>query len=993
VIAPGASVQVSVAFQAPTGAAIGSIRTASLDIKSNDADQPLLSIALRGLVTVGTGGANEPSLQRILDLWAIPTHVGDADPNTTDLFSTAQPIQAPNDEIAATHLVKAGAGPVSLQVLGTFGASTTPAVRVGWYDAGSPTGRTQLYTVPSTEAQTVDTQVNGTLSFDPGARDFGFYSIWPAFSNREVFSEDSLNTAENTVANKHKVRYYNLRDGAGNIVPDALIMAHEDFANAPNGNYDNNDVIAIIRNVRPAPGGPEIGTENLDGSPYYDRLAFSRIQTNPPGNGMHDTATIRLRNTGDAPLNVSGVAIASGPFQVVSAPGLPGAIAPGGVADVTVRFIATGGLISAGTLRVTSNDADESTVDIPLDGYWQSVPENGQEPSLQEVLNVLDVHTVLQNPGQSLTNGGKIEAVGDEVVSPFWMRASPDRPVSVRQLAAFHTSNEGHTVRWYPKGNTASLSDVLTHSTLDAQSLLPRNAANTGPASGSFSPATTAPFGFKIQGEWSDPTLNKVTGGHATDQGHHVRFFTYRDRTGAVVRDTWLMIMDFSGVNYDYNDNVYVVTNVRPETPPAPGGIVAQVRPEGGFVVAWQPNAEGRTSGYNVYRSTNASSGFVKLNGAPVTTPFADVTASRGGTYFYRVTAVDNWGGESSPSVTVRTDVTAPAQVQGLTATSQPDRIILSWTANADTDLAGYRVLRSDMPDGVYTDLTGPTPITGTTFVDTVSPGGFTWHYRVVAVDMSGNESEPAAASAERPGGLGVLLVPPITVDARGATSYTFSATFSNNAQITPEGLASAMLVTGPGGFTQTATVGAVNGRTVSFSIVPPGGTWDSNDNGTYTISIAANAVGDGAGNFIPAQPLGTFEVAVAPDPVQTEDLGVITRVGKRFKGNFVRRATLAPGIPTQYRFQITEPAKIKSMLTKFKDNLDLDLRDAAGNVLLSSARPGRKAEKLIRALPAGTYVIRVTHAGTAPTPYAFKLLVGKPSKKDLALLGVTQVR
>ena len=61
--------------------------------------------------------------------------------------------------------------------------------------------------------------------------------------------------------------------------------------------------------------------------------------------------------------------------------------------------------------------------------------------------------------------------------------------------------------------------------------------------------------------------MNKVTGGHATDQGHHVRFFAYRDRTGAVVRDTWLMIMDFSGVNYDYNDNVYVVSNLRPETP------------------------------------------------------------------------------------------------------------------------------------------------------------------------------------------------------------------------------------------------------------------------------------------------------------------------------------------------------------------------------------------------------------------------------------------
>jgi hypothetical protein len=995
-IAPGASAQVTLALQAPAGTAVGSVRTATLEVKSNDADQPLVTVSLRGLVTAGTGGANEPSLQKVLDVWGIPTVVGDADPSTADLYSTAQPIQTPNDEIAATRLVKAGAGPVTMQMLGVFGVSSSPALRFGWYDAGSPTGRQQLFTVANTEAQGVAPPVNGTLSFDPGAKGFGFYSIWPGFSNREVFSEDLLNTQELTPANQHKVRYYRLKDGAGNVVPDALIMAHEEFVNAsPNGNYDNQDVVAIVRNVRPAADGPEIGTDNLDAAPYYDRLAFAKIQNNPVGNGMHDTATIRLRNTGTAPLNVTGVSIASGPFAVVSAPGLPGTIPVGGTADVTVQFTATGGRVSPGTLRITSNDADEATLDVALAGYWQIEPENAHEPSLQEVLGVLDVHTVLQNPGQLLTNGGKIEAVGDEVVSPYWMRASPDRPVSVRQLAAFHTSNEGHTVRWFPKGSTASLGTVLTHSVNDAQTLLPRNATNNGPASGSFSPSTSQAFGFKIQNEWSDPTMNTVTGGHATDQGHHVRFFAYKDRTGAVVRDTWLMIMDFAGVNYDYNDNVFVVTNMRPETPGAPAGIVAQVRPEGGFTVAWQPNTDGRTSGYNVYRSLNGSSGFVKLNASPINTPYADATASRGATYFYRVTAVDNWGGESAPSATVQTDLTPPAQVQGLTATSQPESIILSWAANTDPDLVGYRVLRSDLPDGLYTNLSGPTPIVGTTFVDTVSPGGFTWHYRVVAVDASGNQSEPAATSADRPGGPGVVLVTPTDVTAGGATSYGFGAAFSNAVQLSPEALAGAITVTGPGGFGQAATAGATNGRTVSFSITPPGGSWNSADSGTYTISVEGNKLGDGAGNFIPAGVLGTFQVSIAPEypgatPQNPIDLGTVTAVGRRFKGKFVQRDTLVPGSKTDlfYSFTVTQPAKLKASLAKMKDNLDFELRDASGNVLLTSNKPRRKGEKLVRPLSAGTYLLHVTHVGTAQTLFTMKALVGKPSKKDLALLG-----
>jgi hypothetical protein len=984
-VAPNESIQITLALQAPTGTPVGSIRTASLNVKSNDADTPAFSVALRGLTMAGTGGTNEPSLQRVLDAWAIPTNVGDADPNSTDLFSNTQPIQTPNDEIAATRLVKAGAGPVTIQPLGVFGVTSTPALRFGWYDAGSPTAKTELFTVPSSQSQSLSPDVSGNTSFDPGAKSFGFYSIWPGFSNREVFSEDLLNTQETTPANQHKVRYYALKDAAGNVVPDAVIMAHEEFVNATNGNYDNQDIVAIIRNVRPAPAGPEIGTENLDGAPWYDRLEFNRIQNNP-GNGVHDTATLRVRNTGNSPLNVTGISIASGPYQVISATGLPGTLAPGAAADVQVKFVATGGRVSTGVLRITSNDADEGTLDVPLAGYWQVQPENQQEPTLPEILSVFDIRTVLQNPGQSLTNGGKLEAVGDEVLSPYWLRAQPDKPVTVRQLAAFHTSNEGHTVRWFSKGNTGSLNTVLQHSTLDAQSLLPRNAANTGPATGSFTPSGTTPFGFKIQGEWSEPALNTVTGGHATDQGHHVRFFPMRDRSGQIVKDAWLMIMDFSGVNYDYNDNVYVITNMRPENPPAPVGPLATVRPEGGFNVAWQPNTDPRTAGYNVYRSTNASSGFVKVNQAPIgITGFADATVARGATYYYRVTAVDKWGGESAASATVRTDVTPPAEVQSLAATPQPDSILLSWAANADADLGGYKVLRSDQPDGVYTLISGATPIPTTTFNDTASPGGFLWYYRVVAVDVSGNESAPAMVSAERPGGLAVVLAAPPVASA-GATSYSFNVTFSNTVQLTPDSLANAFTVSGPGGFSQAATPGTTSARTVTFTVTPPGGSWDSADSGTYTVSLAANKIGDGAGTFMPAQDLGNFDVNV---PIVPVDLGAFGQNGKKFGGKRIQKQTLTPGAEAYYSFTLTAPARVKAMLGKLKDNADLELRDANGNVIVSSAKPGKKPEKLIRPLPAGTYLVRLVGTGTQATPYVMKLMVGKPTKKDRVALGL----
>ena len=990
-IAPGAAVQLTLAFQAPSGT-VGAIKTAALEIKSNDPDQQTIAIALRGLPTAGTGGANEPSLQRILNLYNIGTNVGDADPNTGDLYSNAQPIVGPNDELPGTRLVKAGPGPVTVETLAVFGVSTNPSVRLGWYDAGSPQGRTELFTVNSADSQSVAPSVNGNTAFDPGAKSFGFYSIWPGFSNREIFSEDALNTIEATAANRHKVRYYRLKNPDGSVVPNALVMAHEEFINAPNGNYDNQDVVAIVRNVNVAPEAPEIGTENVSLAPWYDRLAFFRIQNNP-GHGVHDLSTLRLRNTGSTPLNVTGVSILGGPYQVAAAPGLPGAIAPGGTADVTVRFIATAGDISPGVLRITSNDPDEPTLDIPLSGFWQSVPENQQEPGLDEILNVFDYRTALVAPGQVLSNGGRLEAVGDEVLSPYWVLADANKAATVTQLAAFHTVNEGHAVRWHFKGNTAALATVLTHSTTDAQTLLPRNATNTGPATATFKPGSATPFGFKVQNEWSDPNLNPKP--NATDQGHHVRFFPLRDRAGGFVKDAWLMVMDFSGINYDYNDNVYLISNIRPENAAAPVGLVAAVRPEGGFQVAWQPSPERRVSGYNVYRSLNASSGFVKINGAPVTTAsYHDAAASRGATYYYRVTATDNWGGESAQSASVRTDVTPPAPVTSLTAAAQAESILLSWAAPADTDLAGYRILRSDLPDGIYTALNGGQLVAGTTFSDVESPGGFTWHYRVVAVDASGNESEPAATSAEREGGLGFVLSAP-NVEAGGAPSYGFGVTFSNKAVFTAESLANAVIVTGPGGFAQAAQVSAINGRTVSFTITPPGGTWNSADGGTYTVQIEANKVGDGAGNFIPPQAMGTFAVAIPPEyPGATQgnaiDLGTFTRVGKKFGGKRIQRDILTPGTKSDlfYSFTIAEPARLKASLAKFRHDLNFELRDAAGNVLMTSAKLKRKPEKLMRALPAGTYVLRVTHVGAAETPFIMKMSIGKPTKRDLALLG-----
>jgi fibronectin type 3 domain-containing protein len=84
--------------------------------------------------------------------------------------------------------------------------------------------------------------------------------------------------------------------------------------------------------------------------------------------------------------------------------------------------------------------------------------------------------------------------------------------------------------------------------------------------------------------------------------------------------------------------------------------------------------------------------------------------------------------------------------VAALFAGSAPGTLVveLSWSINLETDLAGYRVYRSEQEGirgrPVNPDLL-PTPAVRDTSVE---PGHRYW-YTVTAVDRAGNESPPGA--------------------------------------------------------------------------------------------------------------------------------------------------------------------------------------------------------------------------------------------------------
>jgi hypothetical protein len=145
---------------------------------------------------------------------------------------------------------------------------------------------------------------------------------------------------------------------------------------------------------------------------------------------------------------------------------------------------------------------------------------------------------------------------------------------------------------------------------------------------------------------------------------------------------------------------------------------------------------------------------------ASPTSVYHDVLFDFGKTYLYVIRAVTLPLGtpalessDSNPAIVTPRDTFPPAVPQGLVAavivgspTNAPE-VDLSWSINLETDLAGYRVYRSEQ-EGTPGQLVTPDLLLSPAYRDTsVQPGRRYW-YSVASVDRSGNESAPSAPVA-----------------------------------------------------------------------------------------------------------------------------------------------------------------------------------------------------------------------------------------------------
>ena len=184
-----------------------------------------------------------------------------------------------------------------------------------------------------------------------------------------------------------------------------------------------------------------------------------------------------------------------------------------------------------------------------------------------------------------------------------------------------------------------------------------------------------------------------------------------------------------------------------PTAPAAPTSVSAAAVSSSQINLTWTDNASNE-SGFQIERSTDASTfteiGVVTSN----ITTYADTSLSAATQYWYRVRAYNATGPSAFADPASATTMSAPPPSQppsaptGLTATRRSGQITLTWTDSSNNE-TGFSIERS--PDGQAFSQIATVAQNVSTYVDT-SPGSSKFvFYRVRAFNLAGNSAYTTA--------------------------------------------------------------------------------------------------------------------------------------------------------------------------------------------------------------------------------------------------------
>jgi hypothetical protein len=175
------------------------------------------------------------------------------------------------------------------------------------------------------------------------------------------------------------------------------------------------------------------------------------------------------------------------------------------------------------------------------------------------------------------------------------------------------------------------------------------------------------------------------------------------------------------------------------------------------ITLSWQHDSQSPDmKGYNIYRTKGRNGKKLLLNNMllPVEQRIYYDTVPEPGTFIYQIAAVDSLGNEGFSFLTIGEvlDIFPPAPPTGLQVVADTGRIVLSWNANRENDLMGYRVYRTvgNNREDNYV-LLNTKIIRDTLFTDSLPRNAKNFFfYKIIALDSSYNKSPYSAARSAR---------------------------------------------------------------------------------------------------------------------------------------------------------------------------------------------------------------------------------------------------
>jgi len=333
------------------------------------------------------------------------------------------------------------------------------------------------------------------------------------------------------------------------------------------------------------------------------------------------------------------------------------------------------------------------------------------------------------------------------------------------------------------------------------------------------------------------------------------------------------------------------------------------------ITLSWNANTEPELTGYQVLRFNAPTDASPNATFSSILTTYVDTPVTAGQTFVYRVRAVGVNSLQSGLSnfASAQANEAPPvlATPRNVTATGSIGRITLSWSANTETQLTGYRVLK-------YTDPSQTTALATfssvkTTFVDSPLAQGQTFVYRVQALGSGGVTSDLSLfASATT-----------LIDDSAPATPSPFAAVLNGSTTIklswsAPRKDSNGGDLTGLSGFVIYRAVGTASaGLTALASVDSTLRTFENGSlafNTTYIYQISAI---DASGNESPRSSSVTLTTTTqgasiaAPTNVSATYNGNATPVNvtvtwtppASFDSFLIQRATLSAGSSTPSAF------------------------------------------------------------------------------------------